>query len=345
MYGSFIYNDFKEDLYWIRDQIQGEVPFFPDSIKPLLNHYIKKRLIIIPSNEKTYARTFDYELGRPVPYATFWFAHAFGLKDKTVIRRLGLGLIYSSLSTTIRDDIIDGEGPPNPERTQLLHYYNNKYLEIFNDLFPPESPFWFHLSKGILETSRYEHWNLFFDSNLNVNPFSEQFLSESSRYFTAVVMPTLVALAILTENAEGIEVVYKFLQNFSMGWRIYDDLCDWRKDLTKAQLNHNSILLYTKQKIQEFTELNENSVGLMFVDRDFISDSYGAILGFFEKAQKDVSKLNNKYLDKFMEEQISFHTKRRDIIYQKADELNSRFFEQLKNILTKNSNVSLELDL
>ena len=333
MYGSEIYKDFTEDIYWIRERIQADVRFFPDSMKPLVEYYIKKRLLIIPSKERIYGSSFDYELGRPVPYATFWFADAFGLKDEAVWRELGLGLLYSALATTIRDDIIDGEGPQDPRRTSLLNFYNHRYLEIFDRLFPRDSSFWYHLSRGIQETARYESWNLLFDEGLEIDPFSEAFLQESSRYFSAVVMPTLAALAVLTGNEGGVEVASRFLRHFSMGWRIYDDFCDWKKDLKRENVNHSSILLYSKQRTQGITKLNEKAVHLMFLDTNFINDSYGAILGLFTKAKRDVTGLDCEYLDKFMDEQLSFHSRRRKLILERSEEVNSEINEKLRAIL------------
>jgi hypothetical protein len=333
MYGSEIYNDFREDIYWIRERIQGDVRFFPDSMKPLVEHYIKRRLLIIPSKERIYGSSFDYELGRPVPYATFWFADAFGLSDEAVWRKLGLGLIYSALATTIRDDIIDGEGPQDSRRTNLLNYYNHRYLEIFDDFFPRNSSFWYHLSRGIQETAKYESWNLLFDEDLEIAPFSEAFLQESSRYFSAVVMPTLAALAALTDYEDGVEIASRFLRNFSMGWRIFDDFCDWKKDLNRANVNHSSILLYIKQKTQGISMLNEKVVQLMFLNPDFINDAYGAILGFFKKAKRDVTGLDCEYLNKFMDEQLSFHTRRRKLILERTEEINFEIDVKLRATL------------
>jgi len=335
MYGSKIYNDFREDIYWIRERIQGDVRFFPDSMKPLVEHYIKKRLLIIPSKERIYGSSFDYELPRPVPYATFWFADAFGLRDEAIYRKLGLGLLYSALATTIRDDIIDGEGPQDPRRTNLLNYYNHRYLEIFDDLFPKDSSFWYHLTRGIQETARYESWNLLFDDGLRVDPFSEAFLQESSRYFSAVVVSTLEKIAVLAGNEDGVQVVSDFLRNFSMGWRIYDDFCDWKKDLRRENVNHSSVLLYIKQRTQGITELNEGAVNLMFLDADFINDAYGAMRGFNDEAKADIAGLGCEYLDLFMDEQISFHARRRELILQRSREINSEIDEKLRALLDR----------
>ena len=116
MSGSEIYTDFSEDINWIRRSIQEETLTYPNSLKSLVEYYVKRRLVIL--SDEAQRIKIDPELGRPVPYATFWFAEAFGIENKQVTRRLALGLVYSSLSTTVRDDIIDQE--PSSE----LHHFS-----------------------------------------------------------------------------------------------------------------------------------------------------------------------------------------------------------------------------
>lgn len=336
MYGSEIYNDFSNDIYWIRERIQEDTHLFPDSLKPLVDYYIKKRLIIIPDKSHPIPNHYiDYELARPVPYATFWFADAFGIENKLITRKLGLGLVYSALATTIRDDIVDRESPTDPRCFKLYNYYNHRYLAIFDDLFDRESKFWYYLTNCIKEQAQYEKWNLLFDNALGVDPFSESFLQESSRYFTAVVLPTLAALAVITNNESKIPKVDEFLRHFSMGWRIYDDLSDWQKDLINDNFNHSSILLYIFQKIQRDNNLNEEIVLSAFLSHEIFEKAYGAILSFNNAAKRDVSDFNCAYLSKFMDEQISFHTRKRDSILAHVSELNSEFFKQLNIILNK----------
>jgi hypothetical protein len=46
-----------------------------------------------------------------------------------------------------------------------------------------------------------------------------------------VSMPTLVTIALMTDNEEKIPAMNRFMKQFCMAWRIYDDLKDWREDL------------------------------------------------------------------------------------------------------------------
>ncbi len=138
-------------------------------------------------------------------------------------------------------------------------------------------------------------------------------------------------MAIYTDNEREIPTVSKFLEHFSMGWRIYDDLNDWRKDLKARNWNHSSVLFYASHNAGGTVDLSEEIVLGMFLSTDFIKEIYGALLGFLRAARKDASALNCPYLSKFMDEQVSFHTRRRDILLRS----NLEFYEQLGNILGK----------
>ena len=334
MYGSEIYNDFLKDILWIRERIQEEIHAFPNSSQPLVNYYIKKRLTIIPDPAQPIPSYYvDYHLGRPIPYVAFWFATAFGLKDRLVMRKLGLGLVYSALATTIRDDIIDKESSADQACLNLFDHYHSRYLEIFADLFDRDSKFWHYFDRCIREHVQYDDWNLQFNSNSRIDPFSELFLQESSRYFSAVVMPTLVALAIIMNSEEQIPKMHNFLRHYSMGWRIYDDFIDWTKDLKSDKLNHSSILLYILQKIPKTHKLTEETVLSMFLNPDFIDKAYGTIIKFNKDAKRDIRDFNCVYLSKFMDEQISFHTRRRDSVSSHTHELTSTLVKQLDIML------------
>jgi len=329
MLSSEIYTNFSKEINWIREKIQEETLTFPNSLKSLVEYYVRKRLIIL--SDKTRPIIFDPELGRPVPYATFWFAEAFGFTKKKVTRRLALGLVYSSLATTIRDDILDHDPSKKGHFFTLANIYLHRYLAIFNYLFDRNSKFWYYLASCIKELERYENWNRISNYDNNFDPFSESFLKESSRYFSAVVMPTIAALAIATGNEGKISIVNRFLKHFSMGWRIFDDLNDWRKDLKVKNLNHSSTLLYTLQNIGGKNNLNEEVVLSMFLSTDFVKKAYGAMLSFFRTARKDVSAFDCSYLTKFMDEQISFQIRKRDSLLR----LNSDFYMQLNKILSR----------
>ena len=247
MPSSEIYSDFSKEIHWIKKRIQEDVDTFPESLQYLVEYYLKKRLKIL--HDKKQRIRFDPELGRPVPYAVFWFADAFGFLNKETTRKLALSLVYSSIVTTIRDDTADSDPLSRYQYSILANTFLHKYFMIFEEFFDPDSRIWYFLSNNIKEMVRYERWNHAFQYKQGVDSFSDDFLEESSRYFSAVVVPTIAALAILSNNEGKIPIVTEFLREFSKGWRIFDDLTDWRKDLEVRKFNHSSILIYVLNRI------------------------------------------------------------------------------------------------
>lgn len=327
---SWIYSDFSEDFNWIRQKITEEISAYPKTDKSLAQYYVKKRLFILPDVSRRI--NFNPYLGRPVPYTVFWFGEAFGLERK-VTRMLALALIYYSIAITIHDDIIDLEISRELEYPALEKFFFKKYLEVFEKLFNQDSEFWFYFDYWLKEFTRYEAWNHTFDLNCCSDPFSEAFLKESSRYFSSTVMPTLSGLALISENKNEIPKLERFVEHFSMAWRIYDDLKDWKTDLRTKNLNCSSILIYARNNAGREQELDEKGVSSMFLSTVFVRRAYGAMLDFFKQAKKDVSTLNSHYVSRFLDEQIIFHSGRMDIILKSSSDFYSRLYE----ILFKNN--------
>lgn len=327
---SWIYSDFSEDFNWIRQKITEEISAYPKPVKSLAEYYVKKRLFILPDVSRRI--NFNPYLGRPVPYTVFWFGEAFGLERK-VTRMLALALVYYSIAITIHDDIIDLEISRELEYPALENFFFKKYLEAFEKLFSQDSEFWFYFERWLKEFTRYEVWNHTFDLNCCSDPFSEAFLKESSRYFSSTVMPTLSGLALISENKNEIPKLERFVEHFSMGWRIYDDLKDWKTDLKIKNLNCSSILIYARNNVGGEQELDEKGVSSMFLSTVFVRRAYGAMLDFFQQAKKDVSTLNSHYVTRFLDEQIIFHSGRMDIILKSSAD----FYNRLYEILFKNN--------
>jgi hypothetical protein len=311
----------------MRVRIREDLSSLPNFLQSLLDYFVRRRLTLLPNNDRS--TQLDPRIGRPVPYSTFWFAKAFDFTNKPVTRRLALGMLYSAIVTTIRDDLLDQEPSSQLQHSILANIFLHKYIEGFIDFFDSDSRFWYYYAIANKELAKYEIWNLTSCYEDSLNPFSESFLRESSRYFSAVVMPTLVAVAITSGNEKEIPTVSAFLKHFSMGWRVFDDLMDWRKDLTMRNLNHSSILYSVKQNLDRRSRLDEYTVLSMFLSEDFVKKMYNAILSFFEEAKQDILSLNCSYLTRFMDEQLDFHTLKRDALLQ----ANSDFYNKLGKIV------------
>ncbi len=328
-----IYSDFSSDISWISERIREETSALPDSLRSLAEYYLEKRPVFLPDRDRL--SEIDRDLSRPTPYAVFWFADEFGLADREIARKLALGLVHSRMAFAVLDYIIDQESQSTSHSVALAGLYLHRYFTTFDDLFDPYSKFWHCLAsytENFMQylyrdfTVKHEHCNM-----LKLDPFSESFLKESSKSYSALVETILAALAFLTNNETRIPIVNKFCEDYALAHRIHDDLNDWQEDLRTDNLNHSSVLTYALQKIGGKLRLTEELVRSMFLDTDFIEKIYGAILGFLEAAREDVSAFSSAYLSSFIDGQISFHTRRRGILLRTS----SDFYKELARILNK----------
>jgi hypothetical protein len=321
---SEIYSDFNDDANWIRDRVREDLKNLPPRLKRVGEKLTSERLMIITDGIR-FSR-LDPELGRPVPYTIFWFADAFGFTDRKVIDSFALAMVYSSLVTTLRDDAADIKKTreEHPHFLMLSDIFQRKYLGIFEKAFEKGSSFWRYLALAMDEQLRYESWNRAFTLESDQNPFSARSLEDSSRYFSAVVMPSLAALAVASDAEDRIIEITRFLRHFSMGWRVYDDLKDWRIDLGVEDMNHSCFLLYARQCTGRGKELDEGDIMSLLISEGFIKKVYKPILLYFQKARDDILPFNSHYLTMFMDEQLSFQARTRDAMLKKQSEFLGR---------------------
>ena len=330
-------DDFSIEIRWIGDRIREETLTFPNSLRPLAEHYTSKRLIF--SAGKDGMIRLDPKLGLPtrnfIPDVVLWLADAFGLKDRDVSKRLALGLVYSSLAFAVLDDTIDQETQSTSSNLALANMYFHRYLKSFDDLFEPDSKFWYYLASSLKEftllvcqdfTFKHEPKNI-----ATVDPLSEPFLLESCKSYSVLVMTTFTAVAYASHNETKIPLLTKFWNDYAMGHRIYDDLNDLHRDLEIDDYNNSSVLLYALQKADNKSKLDEELVWSMLLDADFIQKIYNTMLGLFGRAREEASAFNSPYLTTFMDDLISIHTQKRDGLLLAR----SNFFNELNRILKK----------
>jgi hypothetical protein len=321
MVGSEIYSDFTSNIRWVREQVGEDVKNLPPSLGQMGKRIASERLFIVPDGIHT--PRLDPEFGRPIPYSVFWFADTLGIKDNTTVNSFALAMIYSSMSSTLRDDIIDSE-ELSGERLHLLELSNifqRKYIEIFKKAFGRRSSLWRYLAQALDEELRYESWNKAFTLETCRKPFSPHFIEDSSRYFYAVVMPSLVAVALAAGAENKVAKIARFARHLSMGSRVHDDLKDCRTDLGIEDMNHSCILMYAGQCIGQGKELDEETLASLFLSEGFVRSIYEPILLYFNKAREDILPFNSRYLTKFMDEQLSFFARARDATLKRQSNL------------------------
>jgi hypothetical protein len=328
--GSRIYSDFSEEIEWIRRRIASDVNSFPPAWVPLAEYYTKGRLKVLKGSWAF--RVTDQRMGRPIPYLAFWVADALGMTDKKLRRLSGLSLVCSSIATTIRDDIVDS--PANKTgKVRLDRFWSREYLEALREVFPDQQGFRQVVSTAEKEWKKYKEWESNPFAGWHRRPFSADFLRESSRYYIACALPSLTAVAYAVGRKEDAPRIAKYLREFSMGWKIFDDLMDWEKDLVVREMNRSSVLIYVRNRMGPKQAVDNTDTLSWFLSDEFVRVAYNAMIGFFVRARKAVESLGNSYLVQFMDEQIRFQTDKRDSLLRSASLMRSDLDQGLRSVL------------
>jgi len=303
LFNHEIYSNFQELNRRIKETHHIESKQLPDKIKHMAEYYATKRLSILNNSTKVDSRN-----GMPIPYLAYWLSDICGLRDKDTITNLGLSLTYISLVVSVRDDLFDSKIWSEQAHVCLANLYYDKYYSILKKTIDTSSSFWSLLSDCSNEWGKNESWNFLYKYDNRVNPLSEPFLIESSRYLVSITLPTLAAICFITNNEVYIPKIKKFLQNYWMGWKIMDDLRDWKKDLHILNYNNSSVLLYALRKFDYLGfKINEKSMLSIFMNSEFVEDIYKSLKKFYLVASQEILDLEPSYLKKFIDTQLSFH--------------------------------------
>jgi hypothetical protein len=327
----WIYEDFRKETRFFRGLFERELLLIPEKLRPLASYYLKKRLFIVNKDDIL----FDPRVGRPVPYLAFWFSDAMGLSDQHIVNQLALSLYYISIVVSVRDDLIDGRvvlcGKKMDEHDHiaLSNFFYDKYYKIFANLFKSSSTIWSILVNTLNQWSNYETWSFLFHRRDNIPPLSKAFLKESSSYLVAITLPTIAAIAILARVHSKITTITKFLNNYCMGWKIADDIRDWRKDINLPNYNHSSVI-YHAMNLSKNEKIDSKMMESMFLDRAFVISLYESIDKNYVNAKKSVSLLKSRYLNEFIETQMDFYAAERRSLLGAMDMLTNSLSATLK---------------
>jgi hypothetical protein len=116
-----------------------------------------------------------------------------------------------------------------------------------------------------------------------------------------------------------------------MGWKIIDDLKDWKDDLYKKNYNQSSFLYHAlKRANQSGTSLDENSIYSFLMDEGFVNEIYDSIAGYYIKAKDSILHLKSNYLTEFIDSQLDYN--RSQIEYYR--ELSAGFYKEILDLTT-----------
>ncbi len=299
-----IYGDFHKYNEHIVTRAKKDKAEMSADFQDISEYYFNSRLPLLNGSV-----VVDRRYGAPIPYLEYWFSDAFEYKDEHVIDDFGMALVYISIVNCARDDLIDNDLKFNNDTiVSFSNVFYGKYYNIFERLFPPTSPMWYIIARSLDDWAKCENWNYTYNHNMKDDPFAKPFLENSSRYLVSITLPSIAASAILSDHEHEISNIFKFLQNYWMGWKILDDLKDWKDDLYKKNYNQSSVLYHTlKRTNQQGINLDENSICSFLMDEGFVNEIYDSISGYYIEAKNSISHLKSTYLTEFIDRQLDYN--------------------------------------
>lgn len=300
---SSLYTDFDADVRWIKRFMRTEVETLPPAMQGVAHYYLTERIKVLHTRDYVFA---THPLSpRPIPYFAFWFAHAFGLEDAQVRRLLGLSLVYVCLSSSARDDLLDGSGFAPQQQTYLSGWFWQRYISALEKLFDAESSIWRLLSKSKADWERCERWAISENRDQAAAPLSAAFLRNSSRYLAALIFPALAGVALLSNRAEKVSAIRRFVCDYCMGWRILDDWRDWRDDL-EANIDSNSVLAFLRIRagVPKRVRLTRELAVSVLSDQAVVDRIYSGMARFCLAARREAVSLQAGYVTRFIDEQL-----------------------------------------
>jgi hypothetical protein len=300
---SNIYSDFNSDVRWIKQTVRADLETLRPAMQGVAHYYLTNRIKVLDTTDHVCAT--HHLSPRPIPYLAFWYSHAFGLDDPQVRRLLGLCLVYACLSSTPRDDLLDGSGFAPRQQTYLSGWFWQKYVSALETLFDDQSLIWLLLAKSKDDWERCDRWVLSQQRHQAADPLSVGFLRNSSAYLAALIFPTLAGVALLSNRARKIAAIKRFTCHYCMGWRILDDWRDWRDDL-EANIQTNSVLAFLRLRsgIPKRVPLTKQFVVSILSNQDVVNRIYSAMIGFCRAAWREAAGLQAVYVTRFIDEQL-----------------------------------------
>ena len=331
MQGSRIYSDFDSEIAWISGQVARDVQSLDPSVRSLARFYTQVRLRVLQGGRADWV--IERRMGRLIPYVAFWFSDALGLTNSRLRRLSGLSLVYNAITIAFRDDIADSASTNKSGLEGQQQFWAGRFAETLAEIFPDERAFRKAAASGEAEYRKYERWQSSPLAATQLRPFSAGFLAESTRGTVACILPSLVAIAHAAGRKKDVPRIERFLWEYSMAWRIFDDLMDWEEDLGVKDMNRSSVLMYVGNKIGHKQPVDRLDVLSWFLSEKFVEDAYGTMIGYFSKARSTVASFGSPYLDEFMKEEISFQIDKRKEILTSASLTISDLGEGITSVL------------
>jgi hypothetical protein len=130
------------------------------------------------------------------------------------------------------DKIVDGhlEKSSILTRTLVMLSGQRKHVELvcrLDALFPPHSPFWDYHQEYFYE---YVDSELREKSRRGLSPYSEEEMRAIASGKVALAKTITAGMAVISGKWEAVDALHRSQDLFAVGYQLYDDVKDWRKD-------------------------------------------------------------------------------------------------------------------
>jgi len=303
--GSTLYSDFAGDIEWIVDRLGQDYSTLPRSVKQVAKYYLSERVRALPLSFQ--ADRAHPLVARPVPFIVFWFSRALGLACRETQRNLGLSFLYACLSVCPNDDLLDHRAFAPRHQLYLAHWFWDRYYRAFGELFSSESPIWHILADCTAAWRRSDQRSLVPKDMSGIAALSPRYLSMTSEYLRALMFPTLAAVALLSGKARHLTPLHRFAWNYCIGFRIADDLRDWRDDYTKGNRSQSCVIKLLLSRLKPGVKVSRNTLACVLTNESVTSEIYASIEKYHLRARREAEKLGAVYVQRFVDEQLLGH--------------------------------------
>jgi hypothetical protein len=302
---STLYTEFADDIEWIVDRVRHDYSTLPPSVKKVAKYYLTERVRALPLSTQV-GRPHPL-VARPVPFIVFWFSKALGLECRETQRNLALSFLYACLSVCPNDDLLDRRAFAARHQLYLAHWFWDRYYRVFDNLFPSKSPIWHILADCTAAWRRSDQRSLVPKDMSGTAALSPRYLSMTSEYLRALMFPTLAAVALLSGKAHHLTPLRRFAWNYCIGFRIVDDLRDWRDDYAKRNRSQSCVINLLLSKLKRGLRASQETLTCILTDDLVTSEIYACIEKFYLRARREAEKLGAVYVERFVDEQLLGH--------------------------------------
>jgi hypothetical protein len=210
------------------------------------------------------------------------------------LRKLSLANVFVMLYFFLQDDVMDTPGTSSKEQLPLANLFFLQFLQLYRDMFPPDSPFWAYLEQYVREWS---------DSvtNEGAQNYFLRNISLLCRKASPVKLASTGAL-LLAGQISLIPDVSARVDTALVTLQMLDDWTDWQQDLEEG--SYNGLLAYLQAECGSQEQQQSQPLTPTYVKQKLYMD--GALTHYAEAAVHHCRGLSSgavyaPYLDAFHE--------------------------------------------